>query len=110
MKYIFTVFVATVITFAYVSDPVNTPEPEVKKAIKLSSQHLPISRYFSDDEDDDSTAVNHAVLFRRETSIKARTGISDDNDDYELSDGIKLRLTLARLKALEVYQKIHENA
>lgn len=105
-KYIFTAVIAAVLTFVYSTDPVDTPAPEVKQLIKLTTKHLPINRYFSDDDDDDLQVVQHAVINRRETSIKARTDISDD-DDYELSDYVKDRLLVARALAMKKYFEIH---
>lgn len=80
---------------------------EVKKAIKLTTKNLPINRYFSDDEDDDQQVAPRSFLFRRDTSIKAKTDITPAEDDYVISDSIKLRLMLARIKALEKFDQVH---
>lgn len=99
---------AVFVVFAYVSDPVETPEPEVKHAIKLTTRHLPIHRYFAEEDDDDSlTVAQQYFIARRETAVRAHTDISPTKDDVEISDGIKLRLMLARMKALERYNQTH---
>ena len=110
-RYILPAVLAVLFTFAYVSDPVDTPEPEVKHAIKLTTRHLPIHKYFADeDEDDTLTVAQQYMIARRETGVKTQTDIALTEDDYVLSDGIRLRLMLARFKALEVYQKVHGSA
>lgn len=94
--------------FAYYAEPVDTPEPEVKQVIKLTTRHLPIHKYFADEDDDDSlTVAQQYFIARRETGVKTKTDVTPTEDDYVLSDDIKLRLMLARFKALEAYQKIH---
>ena len=99
---------AALFAIAYVSDPVDTPEPEVKHVIKLTTRHLPIHRYFAEDDEDDSlTVAQQYMIARRETAVRAHTDISPTEDDVEISDGIKLRLMLARMKALERYNQIH---
>ena len=80
---------------------------EVKKAIKLTTKNLPISRYFSDDEDDDQQVAPRTFLFRRDTALKAKTDITPSEDDYVISDSIKLRLMLARIRAIERFTQVH---
>lgn len=97
--------------FAYYAEPVDTPEPEVKQAIKLTTRHLPIHRYFADEDEDDSlTVAQQYMIVRRDTVLKAQVDIEPTEDDYVLSDEIRLRLMLARFKALDAYQKAHKNS
>ena len=99
---------AALLAIAYVSDPVDTPEPEVKHVIKLTTRHLPIHKYFAEDDEDDSLTVSQTYFItRRDTALKAKIDIAPTEDDIEISDEIKLRLMLARFKALEAYQKAH---
>ena len=108
IKYILASFIALMIVagFSY-DEPVESAPVEVKKAIKLTTKNLPINRYFSDDEDGDQQVAPRSFLFRRDTSIKAKTDIAPAEDDYVISDGIKLRLMLARIRALEKFDQIH---
>ena len=107
-RYILPAVLAVLFTFAYISDPVDTPEPEVKQAIKLTTRHLPIHKYFADEDEDDSlTVAQQYFIVNRHTSVKTRTDISPAEDDYVLSDEIRLRLMLARIKALNKYNEIH---
>lgn len=109
LKYI-VASLSALFVFAYYADPVDTLEPEVKQVIKLTTRHLPIHRYFADEDDDDSlTVAQQYFITRRETSLKARVDIAPNQDDYVLSDDIRLRLMLARFKALDAYQKAHSS-
>ena len=109
-RYILPAVLAVLVAFAYVSDPVDTPEPEVKHVIKLTTRHLPIHKYFAEDDDEDSlTVAQQYFITRRETSVKAKIDIVPAEDDIELSDSIRLRLMLARFKALDAYQKAHSS-
>ncbi len=97
--------------FAYYADPVDPPEPEVKQVIKLTTRHLPIHRYFADEDEDDSlTVAQQYMIVRRNTMIKEQVDIVTVEDNIELSDSIRLRLMLARFKALDAYQKAHSSA
>lgn len=110
LKYIFPTVLVALIAVAYVSDPVEPPEPEVKHVIKLTTRHLPIHKYFADEDDDDSlTVAQQYMIVRRDTVIKAQVDIAHNQDDYVLSDDIRLRLMLARFKALDAYQKAHSS-
>ena len=107
-RYILPAVLAALFAVAYVSDPVDTPEPEIKHAIKLTTRHLPIHKYFADEDEDDSlTVAQQYFIARRETSVKTRTDITPTEDDIEISDGVRLRLMLARMKALNKYNEIH---
>lgn len=107
-KYILTAALAVIFAVAYVSDPVDTPEPEVKQVIKLTTRHLPIHKYFADDEDDDSlTVAQQYMIVRRDTVLKAQIDVAPTEDDIVISDGVRLRLMLARMRALEKYKEIH---
>ena len=108
-RYILPAVLAALFAVAYVSDPVDTPEPEVKQVIKLTTRHLPIHIYFAEeDEDDTLTVAQQYMIARRETGvIKTRTDIASTEDDIAISDGVRLRLMLARMKALESYRKHH---
>jgi hypothetical protein len=84
---------------AYAQAPTKS---EVQHVLKLTKKHLPISLYFTDDDnDDDYYTANHTVLFRRQTAIKAKTDITPSDDDYVISDAIRARLMLARVRALQ---------
>ena len=107
-RYILPAVLAVLFTFAYVSDPIDTPEPEVKHVIKLTTRHLPIYKYFAEEDDDDSlTVAQQYFIFNRHTSVKTRTDIAPTEDDVVITDGIRLRLMLARMKALGAYRKTH---
>ena len=105
-RYILTALLAAILTFAYYSDPVDTPEPEVRHAIKLTTRHLPIHKYFADDDEDDSlTVAQQYMIVRRDTGVKAKVDVRPTEDDYVITDEIRLRLMLARFKALDAYNK-----
>ena len=105
-RYILTALLAAILTFAYYSDPVDTPEPEVRHAIKLTTRHLPIHKYFADDDEDDSlTVAQQYMIVRRDTDVKAKVDVRPTEDDYVITDEIRLRLMLARFKALDTYNK-----
>lgn len=107
-RYILPALLAALFTFAYISDPVESPEPEVRHAIKLTTRHLPIHKLWADDDDEDSlTIAQQYMIARRETSVKTRTDITPTEDDYVISDEIRLRLFLARMKAMQVYDRVH---
>lgn len=106
IRYIYTVVVVAIFTLAYVSDPIDTISVEVKQVIKLTHKHLPINRYFSDDEDDDVTVVEHSAISRRQTAIKAQTDIDETEEDVLITDTIRFRLLLARLKAMDAYDQV----
>ena len=86
-RYILPAVLAVLFTFTYVSDPVDTPEPEVKHAIKLTTRHLPIHKYFADEDDDDSlTIARQYMIARRESGvIKTRTNIGPTEDDIQIT-------------------------
>ena len=108
-RYILPALLAALFTFAYISDPVDTPEPEVRHAIKLTTRHLPIHKYFADEDEDDSlTVAQQYMIARRETSVKTQTDITPSEDDYVISDGVRLRLWLAREKAMNAYRQTHQ--
>ena len=108
LKLILPAVLAVLVAFAYYSDPVDAPEPEVRHAIKLTTRHLPIHKYFAEEDDDDSLTVSQLYLIaRRETALKARVDIAPTEDDVEISDGVRLRLLLARMKAMNKYNEIH---
>ena len=107
-RYILSALLAALFTFAYISDPVDTPEPEVRHAIKLTTRHLPIRKYWADEDDDDSlTVAQQYMISRRGTVLKAQVDITPTEDDYVISDSVRLRLMLARIKALNKYNEIH---
>ena len=106
LKYIFTALLAAMFTIAYISDPVDTPEPEVKHAIKLTTRHLPIHKYFADEDDDDGlTVAQQYMIVRRDTLISIQTDTVPNEDDIKISDGVQLRLWLAREKAMDAYRR-----
>ena len=45
------------------------------------------------------------MLFRKQTVIKAKTDIAPSEDDYVIPDHIRVRLFLARVRALEAFGK-----
>ena len=107
-RYILPALLAALFTFAYISDPIDSPEPEVRHAIKLTTRHLPIHKYFADEDDDDSLTVSQQYFInRRDTVVKAKIDIAPTEDDVVISDGIRLRLMLARMKALEKFNQVH---
>lgn len=109
-QYILPALLAALFTIAYISDPVETPEPEVRHAIKLTTRHLPIHRYFVEEDEDDTLTVSQTYFItRRETGVKTRTDITPSEDDYVISDGVRLRLMLARMRALEKFKQVHES-
>ena len=87
--------------------PHPTPH-QVKHVIKLTKKHIPIGRYFADDDDEEDYTLVQPMLFRRESGvIKTRTDIAPTEDDYVISEEMRLRLMLARLKALKRFDEIH---
>ena len=107
-RYILPIALVTLFMVAYVSDPVEELEPEIRQAIKLSTKHLPIHRYFADDDgDNDSVVYQQDINVRRDTSIKLCSDTDFAEDDYVISDEIALRLMLARIKALNKHHEIH---
>lgn len=108
-RYILPIALAALFMVAYVSDPVDELEPEVRQAIKLSTKHLPIYRYFAGDDNNDDLAVHQQdINVRRDTSIELCTDTAFEEDDYVISDEIALRLMLARIKALNKYHEVYE--
>lgn len=108
-RYILTALLAAILTFAYISDPVDTPEPEVRHVIKLTTRHLPIHKYFAqDDEDDNLTVAQQYMIVRRETAVKAKVDVRPTEDDIQISDGVRLRLWLAREKAMNAYRQKYQ--
>jgi len=104
-RYILTAALAVIFAVAYASDPVAAPEPEVKQVIKLTTRHLPIHKYFADDEDDDSlTVAQQYMIVRRDTVLKARVDIAPTEDDVVITDEMRLRLMLARMRAVDAYR------
>ena len=99
---------AALLAVAYVSDPVDTPEPEVKHVIKLTTRHLPIHKYFAEEDDDDTlTVAQQYFINRRDTVIKAQVDVAPTEDDVVISDGVRLRLMLARMRALKKFEEIY---
>lgn len=81
----------------------------LRKVIKLTTRHLPIHKYFVDEDDDDGLAVcQQYMIVRRDTAIRAHVEISPTEDDVQLSDGVRLRLWLAREKAMAVYRQKYQ--
>ena len=92
---------------AYVSDPADELEPEIRQAIKLSTKHLPIHRYFADDDNNNDLVVyQQDINVRRDTSIEICADTAVTEDDYVISDEIALRLMLARIKAMDKYHAL----
>ena len=81
---------------------------QVHHIIKLTKRHIPIGRYFADDDNsEDDYSLTQPLLFRRQTAIKARTDITPTEDDIQISDEMRIRLMLARIKALNKFHEIH---
>lgn len=93
--------------FSAVGEERPTVPYEVKKAIKLTTKNLPIARYFSDEDEDDQQVAPRTFLFRRDTAVKAKTDITPSEDEYVIPDSIKLRLMLARIRAVERFNQVH---
>lgn len=88
---------------------VHPQKSSLRKVIKLTTRHLPIHRYFVDDDDDDGLAVcQQYMIVRRDTAIVAHTDVSPTEDDIEISDGVKLRLWLVREKAMNAYRQKYQ--
>jgi hypothetical protein len=108
-RHILSIVLTLLFMVAYVSDPVDELEPEVRQAIKLSTKHLPIHRYFANDDSDDDPAVyQQDINVRRDTSIKLCSNTDFAEDDYVISDEIALRLMLARIKALNKHHELYK--
>lgn len=108
-RYVLPIALAVLFMASYISDPVDELEPEVRQAIKLTVKHLPIHRYFADNDDsDDLTVHQQDANVRRDTSIELHTDIAFKEDDYVISDEIALRLMLARIKALNKHHELYE--
>jgi hypothetical protein len=71
----------------------------------LPRKQKPLSNLLFEDDDPDyyDERPEFQVGYRRPELVNQTANIVDD--DYELSDEIKLRLVLARMKALEKYQE-----
>ena len=97
---------ATVVAFnVYAVDKLKPTAEQVHKVIKLTKRHIPIGRYFADDDDsEDDYSLTQPLLFRRQTAIKAHTDITPTEDDVQISDYARTRLFLARVQALEALQ------
>jgi hypothetical protein len=92
---------APVLTHNYVTK--NAVRPTLKTVIKLTTRHLPIHRYFIEDDDEDELyVVNHPILHRRNHDIVVK---QTAEDGVEISDGVRLRLMLARMKAMDAYRR-----
>ena len=67
-----------------------------------------LEEYAGGDDDEEDYTLVQPMLFRRETGIiKTCTDIAPTEDDVVVSDGVRLRLMLARIKALNKYNEIH---
>jgi hypothetical protein len=108
-RYILPAVLAVLFAFAYISDPVDTPEPEVKQVIKLTTRHLPIYKYWATEDDDDSLTVSQQYLIvNRHNGIKIQTDSVPAESDYVITDGVRLRLWLAREKAMAAYRRTYQ--
>lgn len=88
---------------------VHHQNSSLRKVIKLTTRHLPIRKYFVDEDDDDTlTVCQQYMIARRDTALKARVDISLGEDDIQISDGVRLRLWLAREKAMDAYRRTHQ--
>jgi hypothetical protein len=75
---------------------------KTKPKLHLAKSHRPIARLFVDDREDDyyEEIVEFQVGYRRPELVNQTAQVHDD-----LSDEIKLRLVLARKRALERYHE-----
>ncbi len=76
-----------------------------KQQLLLSQQYQPLSNLLLTDGDDqyEHEDVDHHRSFSRP---RVENQKDDSEDDDELSDYIKVRLVIARLKALKKYQEV----
>ena len=73
-----------------------------KPKLHLAKSHRPIARLFVDDRDDDyyDELLEFHVGYRRPELVNQTAEVHDD-----ISDEIKIRLLLARMRALEAYDR-----
>jgi hypothetical protein len=83
-------------------DRVRVVITKPRARIHLAKIHQPVARLFIDEDDTDyyDEAPDLQVGYRRPELVNQISVVNDD-----LSDEIKLRLVLARKRALEVYNK-----
>lgn len=106
MKRLMFILATTVAFNVYAVDKPKPTVHQVKHVIKLTTRNLPIQKYFADDDDDeDFHASSRAMIHRRQTALKAKTDITPTEDDVVISDSVRLRLMLARVKAMDAYNK-----
>ena len=106
MKKLLFILATTVAFNVYAVDNPRPTTHQVHKVIKLTKRHIPIGRYFADDDNEDDYTLVQPMIARRESGvIKTRTDITPTEDDVVISDGVRLRLMLARMKAMDVYRQ-----
>ena len=77
---------------------------KTKPRILLAKSQRPIGKLFLDDQDDDyyDDLPELQIGYRRPELVK----VDVVTDDVDLTDEIKIRLAVARLKALKKYQEV----
>ena len=83
-------------------DRVRATSTKPRARIHLAKTHQPVARLFFDDDDTDyyNELLDLQVGYRRPELVNQTADVHDD-----LSDEIKLRLILARKRALQAYAK-----
>ena len=76
---------------------------KLKRQLKQNQQKPLLSNFGVDDNDNDDIIVDDDVTFGRNRQAKKFGKII--HEDIKLSPYIKIRLALARMKAMEAYRK-----
>ena len=79
---------------------------KLKRQLKQNQQKPLLSNFGVDDNDNDDIIVDDDVTFGRNRQAK-KFGQVIHEEDIELSPYVKIRLALARAKAMEAYRKAH---
>ena len=81
---------------------VRAPVTKTKPRIHLAKTHQPVARLFFDDDDTDyyDELPDLQIGYRRPELVNQTAAVHDD-----ISDEVKLRLLLARKKALEAHKR-----
>jgi hypothetical protein len=111
MKRLLFILATAVALNVYATEKPRPTTEQVHRVIKLTKKHLPIGRYFADDDDEEDYSLVQPMISRRESVvIKHRTNIAPTEDDVIISDEMRVRLFLARVKAMQAYDRVHGSA